>query len=67
MGLILDMSPRSLEKVLYFASYIVIDGGILPPYIKAIINRNRSLGKPKRNMAVNLELNGSRGYKGDFS
>jgi DNA-directed RNA polymerase subunit beta' len=27
MGLILDMSPRSLEKVLYFASYIVIDPG----------------------------------------
>ena len=25
MGLILDISPRSLEKVLYFASYIVID------------------------------------------
>ncbi|WP_055071694.1 DNA-directed RNA polymerase subunit beta' [Clostridium massiliamazoniense] len=25
MGLILDMSPRSLEKVLYFASYVVID------------------------------------------
>ncbi|MGL4762087.1 MAG: DNA-directed RNA polymerase subunit beta' [Sarcina sp.] len=25
MGLIMDMSPRSLEKVLYFASYIVID------------------------------------------
>jgi len=27
MGLILDMSPRSLEKVLYFASYIVTDPG----------------------------------------
>ncbi len=27
MGLILDMSPRLLEKVLYFASYIVIDPG----------------------------------------
>ncbi|MGI6702678.1 MAG: DNA-directed RNA polymerase subunit beta' [Clostridia bacterium] len=27
MGLLLDMSPRSLEKVLYFASYIVIDPG----------------------------------------
>ena len=27
MGLLLDMSPRSLEKVLYFASYIVIDAG----------------------------------------
>ena len=27
MGLILDMSPRNLEKVLYFASYIVLDPG----------------------------------------
>ena len=27
MGLILDLSPRVLEKVLYFASYIVIDSG----------------------------------------
>lgn len=27
MGLILDMSPRSLEKILYFASYVVIDPG----------------------------------------
>lgn len=27
MGLILDRSPRVLEKVLYFASYIVLDGG----------------------------------------
>ena len=30
MGLMLDMSPRSLEKVLYFASYIVIDPGDTP-------------------------------------
>ncbi|MEA4816517.1 MAG: DNA-directed RNA polymerase subunit beta' [Lachnospiraceae bacterium] len=27
MGLILSMSPRALEKVLYFASYIVLDPG----------------------------------------
>ena len=27
MGLLLDMSPRILEKVLYFASYIVTDPG----------------------------------------
>ncbi len=27
MGLILDISPRTLEKVLYFASYIVLDSG----------------------------------------
>ena len=30
MGLILDLSPRILEKVLYFASYIVIDPGDCP-------------------------------------
>ena len=27
MGLILDLSPRVLERVLYFASYIVLDAG----------------------------------------
>ena len=27
MGLILDLSPKTLEKVLYFASYIVLDAG----------------------------------------
>jgi len=27
MGLLLDMSPRSLERVLYFASYVVLDPG----------------------------------------
>jgi len=30
MGLLLDISPRLLEKVLYFASYIVIDPGSTP-------------------------------------
>ena len=30
MGLLLDISPRILEKVLYFASYIVIDPGFSP-------------------------------------
>ncbi len=30
MGLILDISPRALEKVLYFASYIVLDPGETP-------------------------------------
>ena len=30
MGLILDISPRSLEKVLYFANYIVLDPGDTP-------------------------------------
>ncbi len=30
MGLLLDMSPRTLEKVLYFAAYIVTDPGDTP-------------------------------------
>ena len=30
MGLLLDITPRILEKVLYFASYIVIDPGFTP-------------------------------------
>ena len=30
MGLLLDISPRILEKVLYFASYIVTDPGFTP-------------------------------------
>ncbi|MGB9840811.1 DNA-directed RNA polymerase subunit beta' [Thermovenabulum sp.] len=30
IGLMLDMSPRALEKVIYFASYIVIDPGNTP-------------------------------------
>ncbi|GEK91854.1 DNA-directed RNA polymerase subunit beta' [Alkalibacterium kapii] len=30
MGLILDMSPRALEEIIYFASYVVIDPGDTP-------------------------------------
>ena len=30
MGLVLDMSPRDLEEVLYFVSYVVIDKGNAP-------------------------------------
>lgn len=38
MGLILDMSPRALEKVLYFASYVVIDPGQTPLSKKQILS-----------------------------
>ena len=37
MGLILDISPRILEKVLYFANYIVIDPGDTPLMKKQIL------------------------------
>jgi len=38
MGLILDMSPRALEKILYFASYVVIDPGQTPLSKKQILS-----------------------------
>ena len=40
MGLILDVSPRSLEKVLYFASYIVLDPGDTPLIKKQLLSEN---------------------------
>ena len=38
MGLILDISPRLLEQVLYFASYIVVDPGTTPLTKKQILS-----------------------------
>ncbi|MGB9793153.1 MAG: DNA-directed RNA polymerase subunit beta', partial [Thermacetogeniaceae bacterium] len=38
MGLLLDMSPRALEKVLYFVSYIVIDPGDTPLTKKQLLS-----------------------------
>ncbi|MCL1846035.1 MAG: DNA-directed RNA polymerase subunit beta' [Defluviitaleaceae bacterium] len=37
MGLILGMSPRALEKILYFAAYVVLDGGDTPLQVKALL------------------------------
>ena len=38
MGLILDISPRTLEKVLYFASYIVLDAGSTSLQYKQVLS-----------------------------
>ncbi len=38
LGLILDISPRNLEKVLYFASYIVLDKGNTDLQYKQVIS-----------------------------
>lgn len=37
MGLLLDMSPRALEKVLYFASFVVLDPGETPLIKKQLL------------------------------
>ena len=38
MGLIMDIAPRILEKVLYFASYIVLDAGDTPLNYKQVLS-----------------------------
>ena len=40
MGLILDIPPRALEKVLYFASYVVLDGGDTGLIYKQLLSEN---------------------------
>ena len=40
MGLLLDLSPRTLEKVLYFASYIVLDAGNTELQYKQVLSEN---------------------------
>ncbi|MBQ8588650.1 MAG: DNA-directed RNA polymerase subunit beta', partial [Clostridia bacterium] len=55
MGLILDISPRILEKVLYFASYIVIDAG------KTNLEEKQILSESEYKEAV--EKYGKNGFK----
>ncbi len=38
MGLVLDMSPRSLEEVIYFASYVVTNAGDTPLEYKQLLS-----------------------------
>ena len=41
MGLVLDVSPRVLEQVLYFSQYIVTDPGIAPLQKKQLLNEQQ--------------------------
>ncbi|GAB6099841.1 DNA-directed RNA polymerase subunit beta' [Halanaerocella petrolearia] len=40
LGVVMDMSPRSLEKALYFVSYIVIDPGDTPLNTKQLLSES---------------------------
>lgn len=40
MGLLLDMSPRHLEKIIYFASYVVVDTGNTPLIKRQLLSEN---------------------------
>ncbi len=41
MGLVLDISPKALEQVLYFSQYIVIDPGTTPLEKKQLLNETQ--------------------------
>ena len=58
LGLLLDISPRNLERVLYFASYLVtqVDEEAQEPAIQEIQRRPRGIGRRARAEGANGEL-----------
>ncbi|MDD6208008.1 MAG: DNA-directed RNA polymerase subunit beta' [Clostridiales bacterium] len=55
MGLILDLSPRTLEKVLYFASYIVLDAGTSDLHYKQVLTE-REYQEARENYGSNFRV-----------
>ena len=49
MGLILDISPRTLEKVLYFASYVVLDPGKTSLQYKQVLSEKEYREETEKN------------------
>ncbi|NFA46913.1 DNA-directed RNA polymerase subunit beta' [Pediococcus acidilactici] len=45
MGLVLDMSPRSVEEIIYFASYVVVDPGDTPLEKKQLLTEREYRAK----------------------
>ena len=65
MEMLLDMSPRALEKVLYFAAYIVLDPGDNPPHVQDSCCPIRNTGTPSAKYGEGLpRRHGRRGHKG---
>jgi len=54
MGLMLDMAPRSLEKVLYFAAYVVLNEGSTPLTYKQVLS--------EKEYRENVELYGQNAF-----
>ncbi|CAK8054370.1 DNA-directed RNA polymerase subunit beta' [Eupransor demetentiae] len=54
MGLVLDMSPRSLEEVIYFASYVVVDPGDAPVEKKRLLTE-REYRELKKEYGANFK------------
>ncbi|MFR6111758.1 MAG: hypothetical protein ACLUIQ_10815 [Dialister invisus] len=62
IGLILDVSPRQLERVLYFAAYIVIDKGETKLLDKQVLNEQEYQQAVQEYGAGSLRLDGGGSY-----
>lgn len=62
MGLILDISPRTLERVLYFASYIVLDKG-RQTFSKQILSEAEYQEEKKNGEAKHSAVWGARQFR----
>ena len=63
MGLILAMTPKDLEKVLYFASYVVLDAGMTEYSVKEVLSEKQFQEAKQKytyqmGASVNLSLTG---------
>ncbi|MEG7531009.1 MAG: DNA-directed RNA polymerase subunit beta' [Hungatella sp.] len=56
MGLILDISPRTLEKVLYFASYVVLDPGKTALQYKQVLSEKEYREEIEKNGYGNFRV-----------
>ena len=63
MGLCLDITPRNLEKVLYFAAYIVTDPGDTDLAYKEILTEQQYREKKRRIRRQIQGRHGSRGHQ----
>ncbi len=55
MGLVLDMSPRALEEVIYFASYVVTDPGDTPLEKKQLLSE-KNIARIARSTEIRFKL-----------
>src|SRR5690554_1472427 len=64
MGLLLDMSPRAWEKVLYFASYVVVDVGNTPLLKRQLMSEHEYREAREKYGVGFVALVGAGGMKG---
>jgi len=66
MGLILDLSPKALEKVLYFASYIVLDPGAAEGLESKQVLSETELQEARNRYLLGLDKDGNEIVGGNY-